>query len=363
MTSATVLVANNKDTVNRCFTYLTCNTTPCPIHDGYLPDIDFLPEKSVDIVRIEFKTNEVRQGGKLPGRVFMQLTAPARLDEIIVDLNYTIVGLKGDGTVVPLAGYRSANAKILPIPLDNKNKPQAAQAQQSNFVVMPTQDTSRRVTLPQGMHAIPFEIQVPKGMTPTFNYVSPKNGVSVTNNYSAEAAVKFNGKTVRTNRVTIIVKSLGNEQGGLGYSDGNVEMAITKKYVKKDGDFAYAIGQTHENENPKWDVPTPVIVQKVDCPPLGINDERILRPNLNPKSSGKSASVIDDYNNEPTNAPKLHNKDFKVSYDEKKAEVRADLPSIEVDGTTYEAPFAVVDEVEPGWQPTHLTQPAGIRRV
>ncbi|VDK31880.1 unnamed protein product [Dibothriocephalus latus] len=260
--------------------------------------------------------------------------------------------------------------------LADKNTLQAAQPPQNTFRVVPTKDTSRIVTLPAGMNEIPFELQVPKGAIPSFNYASPKSGASVINSYSAEGVVKLNGKTARTDRVTIDVKGYGDAQGGLGLNDTDSEVAVAKKYVTKGSGIDYGLGQKKDSESRKYRHFEASVVQKVDCPAVGIHDETVLKPNLKPKKTGKSSSVISKYNDDPANTSKLLNENFKLAFEEQNAAINSDLPSIktrdfyssykltlEADDATYEAPIALVDDLKQGWIPTHLTPPTSIQRI
>ncbi|VDK73992.1 unnamed protein product [Dibothriocephalus latus] len=343
--------------------YRTADTAPWEYNGVYRPDPNDPLAKYVNEVRIEFHDNKVNQGDNLPGRVFLDLKEPTRLDQVIVDLNDTMVGVDKNGTVKPK--------------WTDKNKPQTTQPQPTTFRVVPTVDTSKRVTLPAGTNAIPFEIQVPKGAIPTFNYVSPKDGASVVNSYSAEGVTRLNGKTARTDRVTVDVKGLGDTQGGLGFNDANNEVAIAKKYVKKGTGIDYGLGQKKDSDQKKNDDVEASVVQHVRCPPVGINDTTTLKPDLKPsKSSKSSSSVINNYNEDPTNTSKLPNDNLSNVFEQENAPVKADLPSITTKDfesnyklklkggdAAYEAPFALVDDLKQGWRPTHLTQPTSIRRA
>uniref|UniRef100_A0A0X3PM17 Uncharacterized protein n=1 Tax=Schistocephalus solidus TaxID=70667 RepID=A0A0X3PM17_SCHSO len=102
--------------------YLTDDTTPWPIHGDFRPPSGSPLERSVNEIRIEFKDNNVYQGNNLPGRVFLNLKEPTRLDKVVVDLNHTIVFLDREGTMKPGPGFGSRDALILPIKLSDKKK-------------------------------------------------------------------------------------------------------------------------------------------------------------------------------------------------------------------------------------------------
>ncbi|KAL7064484.1 hypothetical protein AAHC03_05496 [Spirometra sp. Aus1] len=348
--------------------YLTDDTAPWPIHGDFRPAPGSPLDNSVNEIRIEFKDNDVYQGNNLPGRVFLNLKQPTRLDQVVVDLNRTMVAVDRDGTVKPGNGYGSKNAVILPVKVIDKNKPQGSQPQPTVFTAVPDRDT-RKVTLPAGTNAIPFEVKVPANAIPSFAYVSPTNGASVVNNYSAEAEVKLGGKTARTDRVSMNVKGYGDTQGGLGLKDGGNEMAVAKKYIKKGSGIDYGLGQLKDGTSPKYDDLNAVILQRVRCPDAGINDERQLTPNLKPSRSSKSSSsVINNYNEDPMNTAKLPNKDFSQVFEQENAAIKSDMPSVSMpgfdcdyflrlkgDNETYEAPFAIVDDLKQGFKPSHVS--------
>ncbi|VDN13493.1 unnamed protein product [Dibothriocephalus latus] len=138
----------------------------------------------------------------------------------------------------------------------------------------------------------------------------------------------------------------------------------------------YGLGQKEDSENRKYRHLEASVVQKVDCPAVGIHDETVLRPKLKPKRTGESSSVIKNYNDDPANTSKLPNEEFKSVFEQQNASINSDLPSIKTqdfesdyklrllrEDAAYEAPIALVDDLKQGWRPTHLRPPISIRRI
>ncbi|VDK77233.1 unnamed protein product [Dibothriocephalus latus] len=255
--------------------YRTNDTAPWPVSGVYKPDPNDPLAKSVNEMQVEFKDNKVTQGDKLPGRVFLDLKEPTKLDDVTIDLNRTM-----------LDGYGSLNKQILPHKPTDKNKTQGTEPQPNKFRVVPIVDTPSKVPLPAGTHEISFEVEVPKDAIPSFYYVSPKDGASVHNTYSTEGVARLNGKPARTDRVPTDVKSLGDTRQGLGQDFGDDVVAIPKKYITKDSGIDYVLGQKKDSKQPKFDTVPNRVVQTIDVPPVGIHDENILRPTLTPKKLG-----------------------------------------------------------------------------
>uniref|UniRef100_A0A5K3F868 Arrestin_N domain-containing protein n=1 Tax=Mesocestoides corti TaxID=53468 RepID=A0A5K3F868_MESCO len=317
----------------------------------------------VDIIRLELDGENIPSYREIDGRIFLDLNNSVKVQNItlVVAKSMNITSTNGKIQVINrgierirhLAPTATTQSRGGYYGYNNAHNSEAGDvgSPKSITTINPITDV---VTLGTGEHAIPFTLWVPKTEMPSFTYVNPANGTVIVNCYALYAEITINGKTYRTDAISIWVPAIGRTSAGLGFSNGDREMAIEKKFVTRDAPIRAVFGDT-TSEVKKVRAR---VVARIQYHPARLQESVEIIPwtSLKRKSGAKS-DVLESYNSDNYNQ-KLAG-DWKHYWESTTFQLGSSLPptvnlhnfrleyllQLDDGDTVYEAPVILVDEL------------------